>query len=98
MAYNPVGMRSFTIALNENAYEQLTTLAAQRGESTEATAGHLIEWELRRREARVAEALAVLDELDARQDPLSEEEAMALAVAEVRLMRAEHRARAADRL
>jgi hypothetical protein len=83
-------MRPVTITLHDADFARLSEAAARRGDSLEDAAAELLRLALSE-DAR-GRGLAVLDALDARQQPIDEAEAMRLAVEGVRAMRAERRA------
>ena len=88
--YTRSGMR-VRVILDEQAFARLCDAAARRGLSVEEAAGEVVRLGLRR-ERVIAEGLAALDRLDREQEPIGEDEAMRIAVEEVRAMRAERRA------
>jgi hypothetical protein len=85
-------MRSITITVDEADFARLAEEAARRGRPVADLVRDLARDELARSEQVGREARALFAELRAEPSELTEEEAMRIAIEEVRAMRAERRA------
>ena len=98
MSYTPTSMQPVTVTLDEADFARLSEAAARRGGSLEEAAAELMRLGLER-ERVIADGLAAFEQLRAQAEPLDDEEAMRIAIEEVRAMRAERAAsRASFRL
>ena len=86
-----MSVESLTVTLDQAELARLREAAARRGVSLEEAAAEVMRLGLES-ERRIAAGLAALDRLDREQEPIDEDEAMRIAIEEVRAMRAERRA------
>jgi len=92
LTYTRSGVRSIIVSVDEQDFARLSAEAARRGLSIGDLVRELARDELARREQIAREAQALFNALRAEPSALSEEEAMKIAIDEVRAMRAERRA------
>jgi len=84
-------VQPLTVTLDEAAHARLREAAARRGVSLEEAAAEVMRLGLER-ERVIADGLAALTRLREGSEPIGEDEAMRIAIEEIRAMRAEHRA------